>query len=148
MDPNALTMLKHFEGFRSLPYRDTRGVLTVGYGTSLQNGITEPEAQLLLQSRVQTTETALFQEGWYQTLSEVRKAAILSMAYQLGIEGFRKFKATIAALSAGDFSTAAYQMMSSRWARQTPGRAQEVSDMIKNDSWPDWMLPATTNEGE
>jgi lysozyme len=148
MNENSLALLKHQEGFRAHLYKDTRGVNTIGYGTNIDQGITEPEAQLLLQSRVQSTETALFQEGWYQTLSEVRKAAILSMAYQLGIEGFRKFRATIAALAAGDFATAAYQMMSSRWAHQTPERAQEVADMVKNDSWPDWMQVATTGEGE
>jgi len=140
VNDKTLNLLKHQEGFRSHPYRDTRGILTIGYGTNIDQGVSEPEAQLLLQSRVQSTETALYTEGWYQTLSDVRKAAILSMAYQLGMNGFSKFKATIAALEKGDFATAAYQMMSSLWARQTPDRAQEVSDMVKDDRWPDWML--------
>jgi len=139
MNDKSLSLLKHQEGFRAHPYKDSRGVLTIGYGTNLEEGITEPEAQLLLQARVGSTLVELTQYGWYQTLSDCRKAAILSMAYQLGMAKFRKFKATIAALEASDFRTAAYQMLSSLWAKQTPNRAQEVADMVQDDQWPDWM---------
>ena len=39
---DLVTRLQAEEGYRATPYRDTRGVLTVGYGTNLSEGLTRP----------------------------------------------------------------------------------------------------------
>ena len=44
--------IKYEEGFRSKPYQDKEGVLTIGYGLNLTNGITRAEAEWLLRSRL------------------------------------------------------------------------------------------------
>ena len=43
--------LKRDEGFRAKPYRDSEGLLTIGYGTLIEDGITEEEAGILLGHR-------------------------------------------------------------------------------------------------
>ena len=52
---NLLEDLKRDEGFSSLPYRDTEGLLTIGYGTLIQNGISEEEAEFTFSLPCQET---------------------------------------------------------------------------------------------
>ena len=49
------------------------------------------------------------------------------MVFQLGKTGVSKFKNMWKALSALEYSTAASEMLDSRWAKQTPNRAQAMS---------------------
>ena len=51
--------VKQEEGFRSKPYRDSRGFLTIGYGTNLSIGITPVEGEILLRERLEITEQRL-----------------------------------------------------------------------------------------
>lgn len=64
-------------------------------------------------------------------LGETRRAVILSMVFQLGGGGFRKFKNFIKAVRSGDWSTAAEEMLDSVAARQTPGRWERASRAMK-----------------
>ena len=48
------------EGFRAKPYPDSRGILTIGFGTNIGEGITRREAEFLLRERLAVT---------YQTLT-------------------------------------------------------------------------------
>ena len=57
---------------------------------------------------------------------------ILNMCYQLGVTGTSKFRKAISALQEGDWEDAANEMLDSLWARQTPNRAKELSDIIRN----------------
>ena len=52
IDGALLADLKRDEGFRGRPYRDGEGFLTIGYGTLIEEGITEAEAATLLASRL------------------------------------------------------------------------------------------------
>ena len=53
------------------------------------------------------------------------------MCYQLGVTGFSKFKKTISYLKDGEWADCAYEMLDSLWARQTPQRAKELGNRIK-----------------
>ena len=57
---------------------------------------------------------------------------VYEMCYQLGINGFSKFKKTIAYLRDEDYKMAAIEMLDSRWAKQTPNRAKRLSNIIKD----------------
>ena len=54
------------------------------------------------------------------------------MAYQMGVDGLFKFKKMIAALGKGDWNEAAHQALDSRWAKQTPARAERHAAVIAN----------------
>lgn len=58
---------------------------------------------------------------------------LTSMRFQMGDAGLRKFQKFLGALAAGDKDVAADEMMKSRWANQTKGRAKELSEMIRHD---------------
>ena len=76
------------EGFRDKPYPDTEGILTIGFGTNIGEGITRREAEFLLRERLAGTyETLTGDLPWLPAAPERQQAAILDMGYQLGPRG-------------------------------------------------------------
>ena len=59
------------------------------------------------------------------------KEVICEMVFQLGIGGVSKFKNMWKALEEGDYYTASVEMLDSRWAKQTPKRAESLSNIMK-----------------
>ena len=53
------------------------------------------------------------------------------MGFQLGIGGLLGFRKMWAALERSDYAQAAEEALDSRWAEQTPNRAQEVAEWIR-----------------
>ena len=127
-----IKQIKNEEGFRSEPYRDQLGVLTVGYGTNLAQGITEKEGDFLLRERFfgdRDSFAALWPPYVGQPI-EVR-VQLADMAYQLGPVGASRFGATLRALEICDYETAARHVLASLWARQTPRRANITAEVFR-----------------
>ena len=124
-----ISRLKKHEGFSGLPYEDTTGNLTIGYGTKLP--IEPGEAELLLKHRLYRKRSELIQK-WNEFLSlpgSVQEI-VLEMCYQLGVNGFLTFKKTIKYLEDRQWKKASIEMLDSKWARQTPNRANELSKLL------------------
>ena len=136
---DAKSMIKRHEGFRRYAYKDTRGVLTIGYGFNLDHwmtyGISIEEADALLEAKVRVArrEASLI-PGW-ENCSEVRQAVVIDMVYNLGLKGVLGFKRMIAGLKARDWQKAAAEMLDSRWARQVKTRAAELAEMMRTGEW-------------
>lgn len=125
------------EGYRAKPYRCTSGALTIGIGYNLDAGMPFDEAVLLMRHRIDKIRRALLERlEWFPKLNEARQAALLSMAYQMGLSGLLSFKRTLASMAAGDYEQASREMLESRWARQTPGRAQRTAYMMRYGKFP------------
>lgn len=132
---NTVDLISRQEGFRGMPYDDSLGKPTIGYGTLLP--ITEDEGQLLLASRLDPILKGLqINLPWFNQLDGVREAAMLSWAYQLGVAGVMAFHHALDAIEAHDWQHAYDAMLDSLWAKQTPARAAEVAGMILNGRWP------------
>ena len=58
--------------------------------------------------------------------------ALCEMAYQMGVAGLLGFKNTLALIEAGRYSDAAENMLKSKWAKQTPKRANEIANLVRN----------------
>ena len=69
----------------------------------------------------------LMAENGCMDMNEKAHEIIIEMIFQLGKTGVSKFKNMWKALSALEYSTAASEMLDSRWAKQTPNRAQAMS---------------------
>jgi lysozyme len=69
----------------------------------------------------------LMSENGCMDMDEVAEEIIIEMIFQLGKTGVSKFRNMWKALSGLDYSTAASEMLDSRWAKQTPNRAQSMS---------------------
>jgi lysozyme len=121
------------EGFRSKPYHCTAGKLTIGYGTNIEDGIDADEAMFLLEYRVDKSISACLKAfPWFASLDPVRQGVVVRMVYQLGIGGVLGFRKFCAAMAAGDYETAADEMLDSKWARtDTPARAMRESVTLR-----------------
>ena len=124
--------IKLEEGFRSESYRDKLGILTIGYGTNLTNGITEKEGDFLLRERF-FGDRSRFVELWppYTGQPLAVRVQLADMAYQLGPVGASEFGATLRALEMCDYETAARHVLASLWARQTPRRADITAEVFR-----------------
>ena len=82
----------------------------------------------------------VFSEGELEGLGETRRAVIISMVFQMGGAGVRKFKNFIQAVKGGDFEVAANEMLyanvqagrRSAWYKQTPERCQRAADAMRD----------------
>ena len=67
---------------------------------------------------------------WFPRLPMTAQAVVFNMVYQMGAEGFLKFKKTINHLKNKRWEMASKEMLNSLWARQTPKRAKKMSEWI------------------
>jgi lysozyme len=127
-----IEQIKRHEGFRDKPYFCSEGYKTIGYGTNLETrGLTEQEAEMLLLNDLAKIDSYLEKTGLLNGLNEARQAVLFNMCYQLGINGFSKFKNTIYYIAQGRYEDAAKEMLNSRWSMQTPSRAKELSEQMR-----------------
>lgn len=132
------TQLTIDEGYRGKPYRDTVGKLTIGIGRNLDDvGITRAEADYLLGNDIATAEAGLLNAyPWVAGLDGVRQQVLVNMALNMGMATLSTFKATLAAVEAGDWSGAAAGMRASKWAGQVGARAQRLAKMMETGQGP------------
>ena len=132
--------VKAHEGFRNSVYKDTLGKRTVGYGHLCvedhwedNREYTVPELERVLEAdlnnAIQGAEELCSD---CPVLEDQAKEIIVEMVFQLGKTGVSKFRNMWKALKVPDYPTAAKEMLDSRWAKQTPGRAKEMSDHMKD----------------
>lgn len=121
------------EGFRSKPYKDTRGVLTIGYGRNLDHvGISRMEAEELLDNDIVGAIGALTSKlPWFTALDPVRQRVLVNMTVQLGIGGVLGFRKMLDACRTRDYELAAIEMLDSKWATQTPHRAERLARWMR-----------------
>ena len=133
---NLQFLIAKHEGLRLKPYRDTVGKLSIGYGRNLDdNGISKHEADLMLERDIESAKADLFQFDWFADLDGARRAALVDMVYNLGINRFKGFKNTIMFLEKGLYQAASEEMLDSKWAKQVGNRAIELSEMMRSGEW-------------
>ena len=136
----ATNQIKNDEGLVLHAYADSLGLLTIGYGRLIDKakggGITKQEAEYLLSHDISYKLGQLYaQLPWIDKLNDARKGVLLNMAFQLGIAGLMGFKNTLAKIEAGDYEGASSSMLQSKWATQTPNRAQRMAAQMRSGQW-------------
>jgi len=124
------------EGFRSKPYLDTVGKLTIGYGRNLDDvGISKAEAYAMLQNDIKKVTAELRSKiHFFGLLSDGRQNALINMAFNMGVSKLLGFKKTLALMEKGDFDEASREVLRSKWASQVGQRAVRISEKIKTGS--------------
>ena len=74
----------------------------------------------------------LMAENGCMDMNEKAHEIIIEMVFQLGKTGVSNFKNMWKALSGLQYSAAADQMLDSRWAKQTPNRANGMADIMRS----------------
>jgi lysozyme len=137
MQEELTKQLKLDEAFRSKPYKDTVGKLTIGWGRNLDDvGVSQGEAETLLWNDINVaTKSLRVSLPWVTTLSEARLGCLINMAFNLGLPTLLCFTKMLKAVEAGDYETAAREMESSKWAQQVGARAHRLAMQMRTNQW-------------
>ncbi len=131
----SMNLIRRHEGLRLSPYKDSVGILTVGYGHNLERNITQNQANRMLHDDLIEVEEQVEKFDWYKDLSTVRQAVIQNMVFNLGLSRFNQFKKTIYFIEEGKYLDASVEMLDSKWAKQVGNRAVNLSDMMATNQW-------------
>lgn len=125
------------EGCRLKVYADSRGIPTIGVGRNLRDkGISQAEADTMLDADIaEYTAAVIARVPCATRLDEARRGVLVSMAFNLGVGGLLAFQKMLAALEAGDYATAATEMLDSDWATQVGPRAERLARQMREGEW-------------
>ena len=144
---NLKESIKIHEGFRDSVYLCPTGHPTVGYGfrvadlsadeLALNAGVVEPMSKEVAE-KILDIKITKFKKQVYNALPWLTYApmdiqdALCEMAYQMGVAGLLGFKNTLAMIKERKYTQAAENMLKSKWATQTPKRAREIANLVRN----------------
>ena len=140
MIDNLKKRIQEHEGFRDVAYNDTLGIATIGWGhmilpeDNIQIGnkysveflkeVFEKDFNIAVKGAKKVIEEYipnLYTQDLTQSQIELIEGVLIEMVFQMGRPRVSKFKKTLKAINEGDFTTAADEMLDSRWADQTGG---------------------------
>lgn len=127
---------KQNEGLRLFAYRDTRGILTVGYGHRVLRGeartMTIDDAKRTFRRDYGRARLAV---AAITTMHDIKppplvEVVLVDMAYNLGGSGLSGFHRMLAALAKRDYKTATTELRQSRYALQCPARVDRLCALL------------------
>ena len=128
--------LKHLiidhEGYKTYPYLDSLGKITIGIGYNLSDrGLPDTWINEQYEKDVSYFYNQLVEDfSWFSKLNETRQMILIDMCF-MGYKKFKGFKRMLEALSYSEFDVAAFEMESSKWASQVKGRALQLAEMMR-----------------
>ena len=133
--------IQEHEGFRDTIYSDSLGFATIGWGhlvkdtDHFEEGVAYSREELqkvfdedfdLVKERLTNTD--------FELLDIDRKMKVISifcnMCFQLGKAGVSKFNKMFENIAKLNFEGAKLEMLDTRWAKQTPSRAEYLSNKM------------------
>ena len=132
--------IKKHEGYRDTIYKDSLGFSTIGYGHLVlqtdryEKGVTyrKKDLEKVFNTDFNTAKSNANQLIEGLPIHHKAKCVIIEMVFQLGMGGVSKFKKMWKALKQNNYQIASEEMLDSRWAKQTPKRAEELSNVMKS----------------
>ena len=136
-----LKSVKEHEGYRNKVYLDTLGKRTVGVGHLCVEDFWEDDKEYeekflmeILEKDLQQAirgARSLMEDHGCTDIDEQAEEILIEMVFQLGMTGVSKFKNMWKALSELNYVGASYEMLDSRWSKQTPNRAKSMAKIMK-----------------
>jgi lysozyme len=147
--PYLLQDLERDEGCKLFPYRDSRGIWTIGVGHNMEadpalfaqlatlqrTGITLSKAMDLLAMDVANVKGRLDADlPWWRQLSDVRQDVMVNLAFNLGEGKLATWHHTDGDIEAGNFKAAAIDLENDEpWASQVHARATRLALQMETD---------------
>lgn len=139
----TVKLLELHEGKVPWVYRDVKGIWTIGIGRNVDKdhggpGLRDEEMRQMLQNDLIELERKLraaLPDIW-PTLSEVRRAVLLSVAFNCGFNGLLRFRKTLQAVSEKRWHDASRELLDSNAARLLRDRYRVLAAMLATDRWP------------
>lgn len=119
-----------------LPYKDSLGNETIGYGHLLSRGISYAAANQILADDIRGVLAEAEAQAWWPQVSgnDARARAFCELIFNIGLGRLAGFKQALAAAMRGDWASCANEFRNSLWAKQVGQRAVELTDMIESGS--------------
>ena len=146
---DIISLLNYEEGYSETPYYCSAGYPTIGIGQRIgpkgaplklyEFTVSKPLAAVWLAEKVKETladmdKYTVIHEAM-AACNEPRQAILISMAYQIGAEGLSKFTNTLKSIAAQNWHAAQTGMLASKWAKQTPNRANRHATQMLTGVW-------------
>lgn len=143
---SATQILKHDEGLRLHPYRDTGGFWTIGVGRFIGKKLEEltlskETVEQMLHEDICThwqDTVQIFGKEFLEKQTEARQLALLSLVFSLGKASLMKFIHTLPAIKNEQWDKAADLLLNTKWARdvdpkqiENQGRDDRIAFMIR-----------------
>ena len=145
---DALPNIEAEEGLRLAVYDDANGQPivagytvvgnpTIGYGRLLTSahGITQAESESLLLHDVAAAQGDVERLPVFAHLNTARRAALLDMDFNMGLDTLEQFGHFLGLLAAGSYKAAAEDLQTTLWAAQVGSRALRIEQIIATGIW-------------
>ena len=129
---DLIESIKKHEGYVGVVYKDSLGIDTIGFGFAIKDLELDADVcDIILERKLKNLNDRIKNKfDWYKYIPPEIKDVVTEMCYQLGVTGFSKFRKTIAYLQNKEWKNASIEMLDSKWAKQTPNRAKELSERV------------------
>lgn len=161
-------MIIRHEGKKNKPYKDTKGLWTVGVGHLIGDGKSLPpewdrtfsdaEVMALFDKDYEHHRSAAERIPGFNKVNEKGQAALTDLTFNMGPAWYKKWPTFSKNLSAGNAAGAADSLQNSAWYTQVKGRAPEIVNLMRSGgiqaaeggmfSGPDSGYPATLHGDE
>jgi len=137
------TLIAFEEGRRHDAYQDTLGYWTCGIGHRFTDSLPH-DGEVWSDEKIDQVFAADYARAfngihsvlpWVDGLDDVRKAYLVSMAFQLGVGGVLQFKNMLAALRDQRWNDAAGNVRASLWHKQTFLRSERCARAFETGAW-------------
>lgn len=141
MTPEGLAQLRLDEGLRLVAYRDTGGLLTIGYGHTgpdVRAGMTisQIEADAYLEHDVAATEAGLRRLAWFASLDPVRQDVLANIGFNVGVSELLHWPMTLGHFAAQNWPAAANDLIhEGKWNADVGDRAVRLSRVTAAGTW-------------
>lgn len=136
-DGDLFSKIRLSEGASKYVYKDHLGYSTIGIGRNVDprsgRGLTNKDMEYLLAEDVEHCRDLLDEYPWFLKQDQVRRDALIEMAFNMGIYRLLGFKKMIKALGIGDYKTAYKEALDSHWKTQVGSRAKRIAHSFISD---------------
>ena len=146
---DIISLLNVEEGYSETPYYCSAGYPTIGVGQRIgpkgaplklyEFTVSKALAAVWLADKVKETLADMDKypniRAAMAVCNEPRQAILISMAYQMGADGLSKFTNTLKSVATQNWHAAQAGMLASKWAKQTPNRAERHAIQMLTGSW-------------
>jgi lysozyme len=136
-------LIEQDEGRKLWPYQDSRGKMTWGVGHLMATGIA-PDVEALVgqavdlqfQHDLDAVTQGLIRLPWFASVNPIRQAALIDMAFNLGLAGLNTFTTFLSCMESGQWAAAAADLRGTLVYSQLPVRYERLATMIQTGEWP------------
>lgn len=127
-----------------MPYKDTRGFTTVGFGHNLDANPLLDEVYPMAQERARDilaldlsiiTSKLCSDLPWISGLPSVYKGVLQNMSFNMGAKGTEAFHHMISDVQVGNHVQASLDGAQSEWYNEVGDRAKRLMEQLRTGEW-------------